>query len=59
MYARVVNGVEQEFYGDILQYTRDEDGTMYYIQIINPTERDFNDAGFYRVHIPGEAGKEE
>ena len=51
--------MEQEFYGDILQYTRDEDGTMYYIQIINPTERDFNDAGFYRVHIPGEDEKEE
>lgn len=57
MYARVVNGIEEEFYGDTLQYTRTENGTMYYIQIINPTERDFNEAGFYRVYSDS-VGKE-
>ena len=58
MFARVVNGVEEEFFGDTLQYTRTENGTMYYIQIINPTERDLNEAGFYRVNTTQDEKKE-
>ncbi len=48
MYARTRNGFTEEFVGSVLRYTKVEGNTMYYIQIINPTEKDFNDAGYYR-----------
>lgn len=49
MYARITNGGIEEYTGGMLQYTKTEDGNMYYVQIINPDEKDLNDAGYYRV----------
>jgi len=54
MYAKLSNGYLEEFNGTCLRYTKTENGTMYYVQIINPTETDFNDAGYYRVILPEE-----
>lgn len=58
MYARLRNGIVEEFCGDTLRYTRVENGIMYYIQIINPTESDFNEAGFYQVRDDENGGFE-
>ena len=54
MYAKIANGSIEEYSGGMLQYTKTENGTMYYIQIINPDEQDLNDAGYYRVVTEGE-----
>ncbi len=57
MYAKITNGSIEEYSGGMLQYTKTENGTMYYIQIINPDEQDLNDAGYYRVVNEGEETK--
>ena len=49
IYGTIKNGFVEEFVGNVLRYTKAEGNTMYYIQIINPTEKDFNDAGYYRL----------
>ncbi len=58
MYAKISNGSIEEYSGGMLQYTKTENGTMYYVQIINPDEQDLNDAGYYRVTIEGEETKD-
>lgn len=49
MYARLKSGVLEEFVGESLSYTKTENGTMYYIRIINPTEKEFGEAGYFKV----------
>ena len=49
MYARLKEGILEEFVGESLNYTKTENGTMYYISIINPTEKEFGDAGYFNA----------
>ncbi len=42
MYAKLI----EDFPAESLCYTKAEDGIMYYIQIINPTDKEFSDAGY-------------
>lgn len=49
MYAKLTEGNLEVFSGGVLRYTTWEDGIMYYVQVINPGETDFNEAGYYKV----------
>ena len=40
MYAKSI----EEFPAESLRYTKTEEGSMYYVQIINPTDKEFEDA---------------
>ena len=49
MYAKITDRGIEEYDGSMLQYTKIENGMMYYVQIINPDENDLNEAGYYRI----------
>ena len=49
MYAKFKDGNLEVFKDKILRYTTHVDGILYYVQVINPGEPDFNDAGYHKV----------
>ncbi len=49
MYAKIADEKLEVFDEKILKYTKEVDGELYYIQVINPGEAEFNDALYYKV----------
>lgn len=49
MYVRLKSGILEEFEGTSLNYTKTENGVMYYIRIINPTAKEFGEAGYFET----------
>ena len=39
MYAKLI----EDFLGESIRYTESEGGSMYYVQIINPTDKEISD----------------
>ena len=52
MYAKLEEGKLIPFEGNWLQYNVVEDDVLYYVQVFNPTEQEFNEAGYYKVINP-------
>ena len=46
MYAKLI----EDFLGENIRYTESEGGSMYYVQIINPTDKEICDAVFGKEH---------
>jgi len=49
MYGKLTNGNLDIFNDKMLCYTVEEDGVKYYVTCVNPDEKNFNEAGYYKL----------
>ena len=52
MYAKLTDGKLNVLSGNMIKYTITEDDVLYYVQVINPNEKELNKAGYYKVILP-------
>lgn len=59
MYAKLKDGKLIKFEGKKLSYTITKDEEVYYVTVINPSEEEFAEAGYYEVVADEEQLKNE